>query len=260
MHSCLYEGQVSHRRYVPKCHAFTYRIFYLYMDLDELDRVFSGRWFWSTRRFALAWFREVDHISQAERSLKQTVCDVVEKHTGERPQGPVRLLTQLRYFGYVFNPVSFYYCFDKDDTHVETIVAEVNNTPWGERHLYVLPNQNNISSGRHMRFQRSKEFHVSPFMPMDIQYDWVFSSPGKYLSVNMKNYRNDENIFDATLGLKRKPINAINCAHVLLRYPFMTLKVIVAIYWQALILLVKGIPVFNHPGKIKFTRGGADKA
>ena len=203
---------------------------------------------------------EVDFGEWQDKTLKQTICDLVEDKTGNRPTGPIRLLTHLRYFGYVFNPVSFYYCFDKDGSQLETIVAEVNNTPWGERHLYVLPGKDNVADGRHMRFKREKQFHVSPFMPMDIQYDWLFSAPGKTLSVYMENYQTDEKIFDATLGLKRKSINASSCATMLSRYPFMTAKVIVAIYWQALKLLIKKSPVFDHPDKINYAERGADKA
>ena len=260
MHSCFYEGQVSHRRFAPREHSFKYRIFYLYLDLDELDKVFNKRWFWSTKKPAFARFCESDHFCEDNKTLKQTISDLVENSTGNRPTGPIRLLTHLRYFGYVFNPVSFYYCFNKDDTRVETIVAEVNNTPWGERHLYVLPDKDNIAEGRHMQFNREKQFHVSPFMPMDIDYDWVFSVPDKTLSVHMKNYRTEEKIFDATLGLKRKPITALNSASMLTRYPFMTLKVIFAIYWQALRLIIKKVPLFDHPDKINFEQRGADKA
>jgi DUF1365 family protein len=258
MHSCFYEGQVSHRRFTPRQHAFNYRLFYLYLDLDELDQVFHKRWLWSTQKPSLAWFRESDHIHEAGKSLKQTIYSLVEKNTGKTPGGPVRLLTQLRYFGYIFNPVSFYYCFDKNDTHVETIVAEVNNTPWGERHLYVLPGKDNLYSGDKMRFSRKKEFHVSPFMSMDIDYDWLFTSPEEKLGVHMENYQDDKKIFDATLGLVRKPINSKACASMLIRYPFMTMKVIMAIYWQALKLLLKKVPVFDHPDKDNYSPRGAD--
>lgn len=260
MHSCFYEGQVSHRRFAPRQHAFSYRLFYLYLDLDELEQVFHKRWLWSTQKLSVAWFRESDHVQGKGQPLKQTICSLVEEQTGKRPEGPVRLLTHLRYFGYIFNPVSFYYCFDKSDTYVETIVAEVNNTPWGERHLYVLPGKENLSSGNKMRFNRKKEFHVSPFMPMDIGYDWFFTSPEKKLGVHMENYQEDKKIFDATLGLVRKPINAKTCAAMLLRYPFMTAKVIMAIYWQALKLLLKKVPVFDHPDKVNYSPRGAGKA
>ena len=260
MHSCLYQGRVKHRRFAPRPHAFSYGMFYLYLDLDELDQVFRHRWLWSTTRPTLAWFRRGDHLGPKEVPLKQAVADVVEQHQGHRPQGPIRLLTHLRYFGYVFNPVSFYYCFDARDTHVETIIAEVNNTPWGERHIYVLPLQPADTQARHARFKLGKEFHVSPFMPMAIDYDWIFSAPQQHLGVHMKNYHKGEKIFDATMALQRKPINAMNCARVLLRYPFMTLKIISTIYWQALKLLLKGTPVYNHPAKADHAQGGADKA
>ena len=139
MQSCLYNGWVRHRRFAPRAHAFRYRLFMAYLDLTELDHVFRGRWFWSTRRPALAWFRRADYLGNPSVPLDQAVRDAVERDTGMRPRGPIRLLTHLRYFGHGFNPVSFYYCFDPADTRVETIVAEITNTPWAERHAYVLP-------------------------------------------------------------------------------------------------------------------------
>jgi uncharacterized protein len=258
MHSCLYAGQVRHRRFAPKPHAFDYRIFYVYLDLDELDTVFSDRWLWSTKKSAVAHFERADHMGDTTVSLRQAVADAVEQQTGVRPQGPIRLLTHLRYFGFVFNPVSFYYCFDSAGTKVETIVAEVNNTPWGEQHIYVLPQNRNTGSERHARFALDKAFHVSPFMPMDIHYNWALTTPEQHLGVHMENYYADNKIFDATLALVKHPINAKNCASVLFRYPLMTLTVITAIYWQALKLLFKGAPVYDHPAKLD--QGGADSA
>lgn len=260
MHSCLYAGRVRHRRFAPKPHDFNYRLFYVYLDLDELDVIFARRWFWSTSRPALAWFRQSDHLQHSAVPLKQAITNVVEQHTGQRPQGPIRLLTQLRYFGYVFNPVSFYYCFDHSGTQLETIVAEVNNTPWGERHLYVLPQHRSNTSTSNVRIELDKEFHVSPFMPMDIHYNWAFTAPEQQLTVHMENYRHSEKLFDATLALQQQPINGRNCARVLLRYPFMTIKIIGAIYWQALKLLFKGTPVYDHPTKLDASNGGADTA
>lgn len=258
MHSCLYEGRVSHRRFAPKPHAFDYKIFYVYLDLDELDTVFTNRWFWSTNKAALARFDRRDHLGADSIPLKQAVADVVEQHTGTRPQGPIRLLTHLRYFGFVFNPVSFYYCYDNTGSQLETIVAEVNNTPWGEQHIYVLPNNKNIGTDRHARYELDKAFHVSPFMPMDMHYNWTLTSPGQQLNVHMENYQADNRIFYATLSLRQRALNASHCASVLLRYPIMTLTVITTIYWQALKLLLKGTPVYDHPDKLD--SGGADSA
>jgi DUF1365 family protein len=235
-------------------------MFYVLLDLDELDTVFKNQWLWSAQKPALAWFRRNDHFGAQSQSLKEAVAHVVEQHTGTSPRGPVRLLAHLRYFGYVFNPVSFYYCYNKEDTAVETIVAEVNNTPWGERHIYVLPQEHDISSGSYQEFNLEKEFHVSPFMPMDIQYDWKFTKPEQRLAVHMENFRHEEKLFDATLVLKRKEITSANCRSVLLRYPLVTFKVIAAIYWQALKLLLKGTPFHTHPDKLTSIERGANTA
>ena len=249
MHSAIFSGQVRHRRMRPTPHAFDYRLFMMYLDLAELDQVFQGRWLWSTRRRALARFRREDHLGDTEFSLEQSVRDLVVSTGGSRPQGPIRLLTHLQYFGYCFNPVSFYYCFDEDDKEVETIVAEVNNTPWGERHCYVLKGGSS-RSGIH-RYHPVKQMHVSPFMPMDIDYDWRFRAPDDRLTVHMENHRDGEKVFDTTLDLARQEITGGSLARVLVSYPFMTAKVIGAIHWQALRLWLKRTPVYDHPDKHK---------
>lgn len=247
--SGIYAGQVRHRRLQPVPHDFNYRMFMMYLDLDELPNLFRGRWLWSDRRAALARFRREDHMGPADVPLDQAVRDLVEQRTGQAPGGPVRLLTHLRYFGHVFNPVSFYYCFDKDDTFVETIVAEVNNTPWGEQHCYVLPQSDNHGAGAHSRFFPKKVMHVSPFMEMDVDYDWRFNQPGDGLNVHMENAREGRKVFDATLVLQRQEINSRSLAGVLLNFPLMTVKVVAAIHWQALKLWLKSVPVHDHPGK-----------
>ena len=261
MHSCLYEGQVKHRRFAPKVHTFNFRLFYTYLDLDELGQVFSGRWLWSTRYPSLAWFRRSDYLGDVSVPLKTAVCVRVEEETGRRPSGPIRLLTHLRYCGYVFNPVSFYYCFDPTDSFVETIVAEITNTPWGERHTYVLPREKNISSSNDLHFRFGKDFHISPFMPMDIRYDWFFVTPGENVRVHMENQHKDLKVFDVTLTLNRKPLDTATCTRVLIIYPLMTVKVISIIYWQALLLFLKRTPFYTHPAKLKIkTDGGAESA
>jgi DUF1365 family protein len=233
-------------------HAFRYGLFQVYLDLDELDTVFRGRWLWSARQPALAWLKREDHLGDPSLPLKQALQNLVEAETGRRPQGPIRLLTHLRYFGYCFNPVSFYYCFDPTGTSVETIVAEINNTPWGERHCYVLPATQSVGAG-HQRFRFGKDFHVSPFMPLDIDYDWRFSAPGQQLAVHMENFRGGEKLFDATLQFARRPITGWSLAGALLRYPFMTLAVIRRIYWQALRLWLRRVPFHTHPSKVNAT-------
>ena len=164
-----------------------------------------------------------------------------------RPAGPIRLLTHLRYFGHCFNPVSFYYCFDAADQRVETIVAEITNTPWAERHSYVLDASQ--SGGPIKRFAFDKDFHVSPFMPMDMQYDWRFNEPARHLFVHLQNFREGEAVFDATLSMKVRPLTAAALVGLLLGFPFMTVKVVAAIHWQALKLWLKRTPVYDHPIK-----------
>jgi len=257
MKSAIYAGQVRHRRMKPVVHEFSYGMFMMYLDLSELGEVFQRRWLWSSRRTALARFRREHHLGDPSVPLEEAVRDLVLKETGRRPPGPVRLLTQLSYFGYVFNPVSFYYCYNANDTELETIVAEVNNTPWGERHCYVLSPGMDHGVGGHKRYFPDKEMHVSPFMPMDIDYDWRFNTPGENLTVHMENARAGRKIFDATIVLEREEISGRSLARVLFTYPLMTVKIIVAIHWQALKLWLKGAPVHDHPGK---ARSGLENA
>ncbi|MEO8849019.1 MAG: DUF1365 domain-containing protein [Casimicrobiaceae bacterium] len=247
MHSALYTGRVSHRRFAPRGHAFEYRLFMVYLDLAELDRVFRGRWFWSTRRWAIARLRRADYLGDPDVPLDEAVRQRVFAETGTRPRGPIRMLTHLRYFGVCFNPVTFYYVFDEDGTHVETIVAEITNTPWNERHAYVLTDALNEAEGARKRYRFGKAFHVSPFLPMDLDYDWRFSLPDATLNVHMLDSRQGRKVFDATLRLRRQSIGGWSLAHALLAFPWITATVVAGIYLQALRLWLKRMPFHPHP-------------
>lgn len=249
MNSAIYRGTIRHRRFTPVANAFRYRIFFMYLDLAELPEALEIHPLWSFGRVNLAYFRRRDHFGPAHTPLDQAVRDHVKITTGRRPTGPIRMLTHLRYFGHCFNPVTFYYVSDPADLRLVTVVAEITNTPWGERHLYVLDEtQDRHPQSDWQRFQIAKAFHISPFMPMDVDYDWRFSVPGERLNVHMTNYRYGRRLFDATLNLRRTPLNRGNLTRMLLLYPAMTLKVITLIYWQALKLKLKGTPFYDHPG------------
>jgi len=156
------------------------------------------------------------------------------------------MMTHLRYLGHNFNPATFYYCYDAAGGRVETIVVEVHNTPWGEVHCYVVDERDNIGTQEKKRFRLKKDFTVSPFMPMDLGYDWTFTEPGPGVNVHMADYDTEGKIFEADLSAERRDITGPSLAAMLLRYPVVTVKVIAGIYWQALRLWVKGVPFYGH--------------
>lgn len=239
MLSALYEGRVRHARVGPPAHAFTYRLRLAYLDLDELPGLLPRR--------GLACFRRSDYLGPAERPLREAVHDRVEAELGRRPDGPLRLLTQVRVLGYVFNPVSFYYCFDADEA-LSAVVAEITNTPWGERHAYVLDVHGDRRGGE-LVWRFRKEFHVSPFFGMDQVYEWRFGVPGEHLCISMTNHEGGAQVFAAGFEGRRLPTPARGLAGPLLRAAPLSLRVHAAIYGQAARLWWKGAPFHVHPRK-----------
>ena len=244
MRSALYTGQVLHRRSVPAVNEFRFDLFMVYLDLAELELVFADRLFWSVEGPTWASFRRADHLRR-EGPLDTAVRDVAEEQLGFRPAGPVRLLTHLRYLGYCVNPISIYYCFGADGTRLDAIVAEVH-PPGGEEYVRALDARNARRDGEWYQFEQAKEFSVSPFMPMDLRYTWRLTTPGETLAVAMESERQGEIILSVRLDLERCPMTGENLALTLLRWPSMTLRIITAIYWQALRLRQKGVPFCKH--------------
>ena len=227
----------------------------LYLDLEEVDRLFAGRWLWSVGSRNIAEFRRSDYLGDPHVPLDEAVRARVRAETGKAPRGPIRLLTQLRYFGHCFNPVSFYYCYAEDGATLDAIVAEITNTPWKERHSYVLPVASAQQRGRFIAWSFAKAFHVSPFLPLQRSYAWRFTAPADALRVHMDVCDGDAREADATLVLERRPLNAANLARVLLRFPAMTLRIVAAIHWQALLLWLRRNPVYDHPSLSGGKRG-----
>jgi len=242
--SCVYEGAVSHRRRSPVENSFRYSVFMLYLDLDEVDDVFAGRLLWSTTRPALARWRRRDHPGDPSAPLDEWVRDLVAERTGTRPGGPVRLLTHLRYGGLGFNPISVYYCFDDSGDTAQWAVAEVTSTPWHERthHVLDLRGAERVHSGR-----VAKDLHVSPFLPMALDYHWRLTAPGATVAVAFDVLRGPEVVLETTVAMGRRELTTLGLAGLLLRYPPMSLRVVGGIYWQALRLWRKGGPYHPHP-------------
>ncbi len=255
MLSCIYSGHVQHRRSRPFIHKFRYRLFMLYLDLEELPSILEGGFGLYRSFFSPASFLREDHLGNPHTPLPEAVRDLVKEKTGMVLNGPVRMLTLLRNFGYYFSPLNLYYCFNGDKTSINCIIAEVTNTPWVEKHWYVLWQGNRTGHSQGLQFRHPKDFHVSPFMDMNAEYEWQLSDPGPRLSVSITNYFDGRRLFDVGLVLKRRELSRQAMIRSLMQHPWMTARVTHAIYWQALRLWLKKCPFYPHPKKINLEAG-----
>lgn len=267
MNSGIYVGSIRHRRFTPVSHEFVYPLFMPLIDLDELEELTQTIRGFGLSRLSFARFKRTDYM-QGECSLREAVRDKVEHLTGERVGGKILMLCQLRYCGFYFSPLNLYYLYDKNNKW-RYMLAEVSNTPWNERHYYVIPA---VSQWQDKIWSEPKAFHVSPFNPMAQQYQWRISEPGDRVFVHMENHpdnnrsltnhsldnsNNDGKIFDATMALSRQPFTSGVLLKLLLKTPVMAAKVVFGIYWQALRLWIKGAPFYPHPASEKDKPDGA---
>ena len=239
----IYEGTVRHRRFAPQ-REFAPKLFLASLDVDALPGSLDALPLWSARRPAPVRFRAVDFFDGTGRPLGVAVRDLVQERLGRRPTGRVHLLAQLRTFGWLFNPLAVYYCWAPDGRALDAIVLEVTNTPWGERHWYVVDAQMNTNTTT-----TGKAMHVSPFLPMDVDYRITWTAPDAKLNLRIEVERGHAPVFDAELALHRTTINRGRAVTVLARYPMLPLRVSAGIYAKATRLLAAGAPVYRHPSR-----------
>lgn len=242
MNSALYEGTVHHARPGPHGHRFRYRVAMPLLDLSELHEVFSLHPLWSVERPNVVAFRRADFLGRPDVPLDAAVRDLVGGRLGWRPVGPIRMLAHVRTWGWLFNPMTLYLCMDRAGEQVEAVVLEVTNTPWHERHAYVLSG----GSGEHLF---AKQMHVSPFFGMDQAYRLRLRQTADSLVVGLSNLEGGRTVFDATLNLRRRELSRSALSRMLWRHPAMTVRVSAAIYLQAFLLRLRGAPVHRHPGR-----------
>jgi DUF1365 family protein len=252
LESGIYEGTLRHRRRQTRAHEFTYPLFMALMDIDRIPQLMAASRISSYNRPNLLSYQERDHFGDPALPLRQRVVADAAQHGVAMPDGKIFLLTNLRCYGYTFNPVSFFYCFNAEGK-LQAMLAEVNNT-FGETHNYWLTAQQQVPAGSSKRYRFAKEFHVSPFFPLQQSYDWTFTEPGDRLTVECMNFEDGELAFDSTLQLKRHDWTAKNLRSAVLRFPIMTARIITAIHWQAVRLWMKKVPVVHHPGAGHATR------
>jgi DUF1365 family protein len=236
--SGLFVGTLRHRRFTPVAHAFTYPLFMALLDVDRLPELMRVSRVTSYNRWNWASFHDRDHLGDPARALRDRLAVDATRHGIDLPDGRIFLLTHLRYLGYGFNPVSFFYCFDAAE-RLQAVLAEVSNTFGGSHNYWLRPDP----ASRTFRAAAAKSLYVSPFMPVDLDYAFAFTPPARHLVAHMETVKAGAVCFDATLSLDRRPWSALEIRRALVRYPAMTANVVAGIHWQALKLWWKGVPL-----------------
>ena len=242
--SGLYVGTLRHRRYTPVPHAFTYRTAMVLLDVDRIPDLMAVSRLTSHNRWNWASFDDRDHLGDPAVPLRLRVLADARDAGLDLPDGPIVLLTHLRYLGYCFNPVSFFYVFDRSAT-LRFVLAEVNNTAGGSHRYWLQPDDEGAST---FRASTRKTMTVSPFMADDLRYRFLFTRPADRLVAHIEASQAGEGlVLDATLSLDRRPWNRAEIRRQLLEHPVMTAKVTAGIHWEALRLWWKGVPVVSVP-------------
>jgi DUF1365 family protein len=239
--SGLFVGTLRHRRFTPVAHAFTYPLFMALLDVDRLAELMRVSRLTSYNRWNWASFDDRDHLGDPTRALRDRLALDATRHGIDLPDGRIFLLTHLRYLGYGFNPVSFFYCFDAAE-RLRVVLAEVSNTFGGSHNYWLQPEP----AFRTFHTSAAKSLYVSPFMPVDLDYEFALTPPAGHLVAHMETVKAGSVCFDATLSLERRPWSALEIRRALLRYPAMTANVVVGIHWQALKLWWKGVPLVRR--------------
>jgi len=249
----IFTGHVRHRRFFPKRHQFSYKLFMFCFELANINNTFKDIKYVSIEKFNWFSFRRKNYLNESTIPLEEYARKLVMNRYGIYPKGKIYLLTQLSCLGYCFNPISIYFIFDEENRNLDYLILEVTNTPWGERHKYVLKHSDKPKNEIYS-YEFQKELHVSPFMSMNYSYQLNLKLNNEKIVVHMENHIEGKKDFDATLILKAQD----NCSikKIFWHSPLITYKVAAAIYWQALKLWIKGVPFHAHPNSNKRTSNG----